>query len=170
MSGMNSEATAEHYRLQKDQVLVERSSPLLAEVIELLSAHLADMRQTSPPESVHALDPRELTADNVRFWVARVGGKVAACGALKILDDKSAELKSMRTSDVARGRGLASALLEQIVSHAKELQLDAVYLETGSHEFFAPARRLYTRHGFAECGPFADYAEDPHSIFMVRKL
>jgi putative acetyltransferase len=43
-------------------------------------------------------------------------------------------------------------------------------LETGAMPFFAPARALYARHGFVECPPFADYREDPNSVFMTRDL
>ena len=37
-------------------------------------------------------------------------------------------------------------------------------------EAFEPARRLYARFGFTYCGPFADYVEDPYSVFMTREL
>jgi putative acetyltransferase len=43
-------------------------------------------------------------------------------------------------------------------------------LETGSAEFFAPARKLYEKFGFASCGPFADYRPDPLSVFLTRAL
>ena len=45
-----------------------------------------------------------------------------------------------------------------------------VSLETGTGGFFAPAHRLYRRHGFTECGPFGDYGLDPHSTFMTLTL
>ena len=43
-------------------------------------------------------------------------------------------------------------------------------LETGSMPYFAPARALYARAGFAPCAPFGDYVEDPNSVFMTRVL
>ena len=43
-------------------------------------------------------------------------------------------------------------------------------LETGSWDYFRPARALYARHGFVECLPFADYAPDPNSVFMSLEL
>jgi putative acetyltransferase len=43
-------------------------------------------------------------------------------------------------------------------------------LETGSAEFFAPARRLYEKFGFEYCEPFADYRPDPLSVFLTRTL
>jgi putative acetyltransferase len=43
-------------------------------------------------------------------------------------------------------------------------------LETGSPAYFDAARALYARHGFVECGPFADYVLDPYSVFMTLDL
>jgi putative acetyltransferase len=43
-------------------------------------------------------------------------------------------------------------------------------LETGSYEFFLPARKLYEKFGFHYCEPFADYQSDPNSVFMTRHL
>jgi putative acetyltransferase len=57
-----------------------------------------------------------------------------------------------------------------VLDEARRRGYARVSLETGSQDFFAPARRLYTRHGFTECGPFADYASDPHSRFFTREL
>jgi len=48
--------------------------------------------------------------------------------------------------------------------------LGRLYLETGTEDYFAPARRLYARNGFTECPPFADYALDPNSVFMELRL
>jgi len=45
-----------------------------------------------------------------------------------------------------------------------------VLLETGSEDYFAPARRLYARHGFVVRGPFADYTDDPNSVYMELAL
>ena len=46
----------------------------------------------------------------------------------------------------------------------------ALDLETGSAEFFAPARRLYEKFGFEYCEPFAGYRPDPLSVFLTRTL
>ncbi|MET4096616.1 GNAT superfamily N-acetyltransferase [Arthrobacter sp. UYCu712] len=76
----------------------------------------------------------------------------------------------MRTAARARGRGVATLLLEHILEEARRCGFDQLFLETGSQEFFAPARRLYHRHGFIDCPPFAGYVLDPHSVFMTREL
>jgi putative acetyltransferase len=145
--------------------------PRRADVVALLVEHLADMRRTSPPESVHALDVDALAAPSITFWSARDDdGALLGCGALKALAADEGEVKSMRTAPAARGRGVATRVLDTILEEARRRGYRRVSLETGSQEFFAPARRLYERHGFTACGPFADYREDPHSVFLTLAL
>jgi len=140
------------------------------DVRALLEEHLSDMYATSPAESVHALDIEALRLPELTFWTARDGGTLLGCGALKELGGAEAEIKSMRTSAASRGRGVAAAVLAAILSEARRRGHKRLNLETGPQEFFAPARRLYARHGFVECGPFADYAFDPYSVFMTLDL
>jgi putative acetyltransferase len=151
-------------------VTIELDDPARADVRELLDEHLADMFATSPADSVHALDHSALSAPGITFWTAREDGLLLGCGALKQLDNSAGEIKSMRTTPAARGRGIAALLLTRILADAQERGFEQLYLETGSEEFFAPARRLYDRHGFTDCPPFADYTLDPHSVFMQRTL
>jgi putative acetyltransferase len=159
-------------------VEIELDDPARADVRALLDEHLADMFATSPADSVHALDHSALSAPGITFWTAREDGVLLGCGALKDLagsadgssDGSAGEVKSMRTTPAARGRGVAALLLTRIVAEARQRGFEALYLETGSEEFFAPARRLYGRHGFTTCPPFADYVLDPHSTFMRLPL
>ena len=133
-------------------------------VIRLLTDHLADMFATSPAESVHALDVSGLSAPGVTFWTVADGDE------LKELDPEHGELKSMRTDAAARGRGLGALLLEHVLDESARRGYRRVSLETGSQEFFRPARRLYEKYGFRECGPFADYVLDANSVFMTLEL
>ncbi len=149
------------------------------DVHQLLSEHLADMFATSPAESVHALDHSALSHPSITFWTARDDGELLGCGALKDLGTEAGtepearrlgEIKSMRTTASARGRGVATGMLEHIVAVARNRGYERLYLETGTEEYFAPARRLYARHGFTQCPPFADYTLDPSSVFMELPL
>jgi putative acetyltransferase len=149
--------------------------PAREDVRLLLDEHLADMYATSPAESVHALDHSALVSPGITFWTAREGGQLLACGALKELPAAEGgategELKSMRTTAAARGRGVAGLLLTEIVDEARRRGLSRLCLETGAEGYFAAARRLYLRHGFSECPPFADYVPDPNSVFMSLAL
>ena len=136
----------------------------------LLAEHLRAMHATSPPESVHALDLSGLRRPEVTFWSIWSGPDLAGCGALKQLDGGLAEIKSMRTADAFRRRGVAAHMLRHLIEEARRRGYRRLSLETGSMDYFEPARRLYAQFGFAECGPFGAYAEDPNSIFMTREL
>lgn len=146
------------------------------DVVGLLEAHLADMRSVSPPESVHALDLDGLRTPEITFLTARdADGALLGVGALRRLDDPAepgghGEVKSMRTAPAAVRRGVATLLLTRIVDLAREQGLGRISLETGAEPFFEPARLFYARHGFVPCGPFVGYDEDPHSVFMTRRL
>jgi putative acetyltransferase len=140
------------------------------EVLELLREHLRHMRQISPPESVHALDIDALRGPEITFWTARDGGELLGCGALKELDPRHGEIKSMRTASRHLRRGVASSLLRHVVGEARRRGYTRLSLETGSEPAFEPARRLYESFEFTYCGPFADYVEDPNSVFMTREL
>ncbi|MEG3613669.1 MULTISPECIES: GNAT family N-acetyltransferase [Isoptericola] len=150
-------------------------SPARDDVRALLDEHLTEMRATSPEESVHALAPAALTAPTITFLTARSDetGALLGCGALSELapgPGGHGEIKSMRTARSARGLGVATRLLGELLALAAERGYERVSLETGSEQFFAPARRIYTRHGFVECEPFADYVPDPNSVFMTFAL
>lgn len=139
-------------------------------VLRLLEDHLADMYATSPAESVHALDVSGLSDPRVTFWTLQEGDEVLGCVALKQLEPTHGELKSMRTRAEHRGRGFGRLLLDHVIAEAGRRGYRRLSLETGSQEFFAPARTLYARNGFEVCGPFGDYVLDPHSVFMEREL
>ncbi|MCK0115446.1 putative acetyltransferase [Isoptericola sp. CG 20/1183] len=153
---------------------ITQETPAAPDVRALLDEHLADMFATSPPESVHALDHAALLAPSVTFLTARdADGTLLGCGALSELPSPGpgatghGELKSMRTARAARGRGVATAVLDRLLGLAAERGYTRVSLETGPQDYFAAARRLYARHGFVGCGPFGSYVEDPHSVFMT---
>lgn len=139
-------------------------------VRQLLQGHLDDMYATSPPESVHALDISKLQAADIRFWGAWQGDTLLGCVALKQHSHDMAEIKSMRTAPEARGQGIGRALLQFLLKEASQSGIKQLFLETGSMEFFLPARTLYQSAGFNYCGPFADYPDDPNSVFMTKTL
>ncbi|MEZ8123911.1 GNAT family N-acetyltransferase [Vibrio splendidus] len=140
------------------------------EVIELLEEHLADMYAISPPDSVHALDIKDLKSPEITFFSAWKENQLLGCVAIKELDTQHAELKSMRTTQFARQSGVASKLLQHVLDTAAARQYQQISLETGSEDYFKPARNLYEKFGFDYCEPFADYELDPYSQFMTIEL
>lgn len=140
------------------------------EIYQLLSEHLQDMYAASPPESVHALDIKALQNPEITFWSAWENNKLMGCGAIKELSKTEAEIKSMRTANDCRRKGVAAEMLNHILTEAGLRKYKTLYLETGSVEYFLPAVSLYKRFGFEICGPFSDYVLDPYSIFMKKDL
>ena len=140
------------------------------EIAQLLREHLAEMTANSPPESVHALSLEKLRSPEITFWTIWNEHELLGCGALKELDAQHGEIKSMRTATSHRRKGAAAMLLTHILAEAERRKYKQVSLETGSVASFMPALALYECFGFTKCGPFADYREDPFSIFMTKKL
>ncbi len=140
------------------------------EIIGLLREHLHSMTLHSPPESIHALDVEALRKPEITFWSVWDGSELMGCGAIKELNPEHGEIKSMRTASAHLRKGVAAALMRHILDEAQRRSYQRLSLETGSMEAFAPAHRLYASFGFKECAPFADYVEDPYSIFMTREL
>ena len=131
---------------------------------------MADMRRWSPPGSVHALDLARLRAPQITFWTVWDGADLMGCGALKQLDARHGEIKSMRTAERHRRRGVAARMLTHIIEEARSRFYSRLSLETGSMAAFAPARELYASYGFALCPPFGDYKPDVNSVCMTMEL
>jgi putative acetyltransferase len=149
---------------------IERDDLSRPAVHALLQEHLDNMHALSPPEQVFALDLARLRVPEITFWTAWDGDTLLGCGALKELSPVHGEIKSMRTPARLRGRGAGKAILAHIVQTARDRHYTRLSLETGTHPDFGAAHALYRRFGFVDAGPFADYKEDPHSVFMDLRL
>jgi putative acetyltransferase len=143
------------------------SSP---QVQELVAEHLAGMQDHSPPGRVHALAIDALRAPTITLWSAWMDGQLCGCGALRQLSATLGEVKSMRTRQAFRGRGVGQAVLDMIVRTARQRGCSHLYLETGTGEAFAAAHALYLRNGFVRCGPFGDYTATDFNVFLVKEL
>ncbi|HET8881030.1 MAG TPA: GNAT family N-acetyltransferase [Solimonas sp.] len=141
-----------------------------SEIIQLLLEHRQSMTLHSPPESIHALDLDGLRRPEITFWSVWQEDALLGCGALKQLDATHGEIKSMRTVSAHLRKGVAARLMEHLLDEARRRAYRRLSLETGSAAAFRPAHALYARFGFSFCGPFANYIEDPYSVFMTRSL
>jgi putative acetyltransferase len=139
-------------------------------VIALLTLHVTRARTVTPPGSSHALDLSGLKQPAITFWSGWEGETLVAVGALKRMSAEDGEVKSMHTAEALRGRGHGRAMLAHIIAAARAHGLARLWLETGSFDYFAPARAMYAKAGFTECDPFGDYRPDPNSTFMTLPL
>ena len=140
------------------------------EIALLLQEHLDGMFANSPPESVHSLDLERLRLPEITFWSAWEGDALAGCGALKELDPRQGEVKSIRTRQGYLRKGIGATLLETIIRTTRVRAYERLSLETGSGPAFDAAHGFYRRHGFEECGPFGAYTDDPFSRFFTLRL
>ena len=140
------------------------------QVRELVETHQHQARIETAPGSNHALDLKGLKGPEVEFWSMWENDNLVAIGAIQRLSADHYEIKSMHTISNKRRGGIGSKMLLHIIDFARAEGAKRLSLETGSWEYFRPARTLYSKHGFVECEPFADYVLDPNSVFMTLDL
>lgn len=141
-----------------------------ARVQALLTTHLAKARAATAAGFAFALDLSGLRVPEIRFFSAWDGAVLLGVGALKRLAPDHGEVKSMHTAEAARRRGVGGAMLRHIMDVARASGMTRVSLETGTSAYFQPAVAMYLRHGFADCGPFGDYAASGENRFLSRAL
>ena len=137
------------------------------DVIALIEALDAYQKPLYPPESHYGIDIDALSQPQVIFAVARVGARAVGCGAV-VLDGPFGEIKRMFVDPAVRGSGAARGLLDLLEAQARPRGCSTLRLETGIHQH--DAIRFYERAGFKRCERFADYPDDPLSIFMAKVL
>lgn len=140
------------------------------QIVSLLALHATRARAETGRGSAHALDVDQLRSPEMSLWAAWEDRVLFGVGALKRLAADHGEVKSMYTAESARRRGVASAVLAAVTAEARQRGFVRLSLETGSWDYFQPARAFYRRHGFIECAPFADYRPDCNSVFMTLAL
>jgi putative acetyltransferase len=156
--------------LGRINVQITQESPLGADLSLLMARHTADMHADTPPESIHMMDAGQLAQASVRFFVMRDAGVPIAMGAIKEIAPQHGEIKSMHVLAEYRGQGLSKKMLDHLIDSAHSAGFTRLSLETGTQAMFAPAKKLYETAGFTQCPPFADYFEDPNSLYLTLSL
>ena len=84
-----------------------------------------------------------LFEDIQEFYVAEVDGVIVGCGALHVLWEDLAEVRTLAVDLEYRGRGIGDLLLRRLLQQARHLGVARVFCLTFEVDFFS-------RHGFAE--------------------
>jgi len=140
------------------------------EVNKLLISHFIELSSVSPVDRGHVLDITGLKNPSIKFWSLWENDQLIGCGALKFLDKEHGELKSIRVADSFRRKGNGFKVINHLINEAKELNIKKISLETGTGNFFTPARKLFDKCGFKVCEPFAHYKKDPNACYMSLLL
>ena len=136
------------------------------EVNELLVKHFIELRSVSPKGSAHVLDINGLKDPVIKFWSLWENDNLIGSGALKFLDKKHGEFKSIRVNDKFKNKGYGLKIINHLIEESKRLNIKRLSLETGAGKFFTPARKLFIRCGFKTCEPFSHYEQDVNSTYM----
>ena len=136
------------------------------EVNELLINHFIELSSVSPVDRGHVLDIPGLKNLRIKFWSLWENDELIGCGALKFLDKEHGELKSIRVADKFRRKGNGIKVINHLIDEAKKLNIKKISLETGTGNFFVPARKLFDKCGFKICEPFAHYKKDLDACYM----
>ncbi len=128
--------------------------PEVQALIAQLDQELA-ARYPEPGANHFRLDPEEVAPGRGAFLLARIDAETVGCGALRIVEPGTAELKRMFALPSARRRGVGRAILQALEEQARRLGVTRLVLETGTRQHEAIA--LYRAHGFAEIPPFGEY-------------
>ena len=136
------------------------------EVYEFLIKHFIELKSVSPEGSAHVLDISGLKDPSIKFWSLWENNSLLGSGAIKFLDKKHGEFKSIRVNDKFRRKGYGLAVINHLIEKSKKQGIKKLSLETGAGEFFTPARKLFIKCGFKVCNPFSHYKNDVNSVYM----
>ena len=140
------------------------------DVNKLLTKHFIELKSASPEGSAHVLDIPGLRTSSIKFWSLWLNDDLFGCGALKFLDKKHGEFKSIRIHDDYRNKGNGVKIVNHLIIEAKKLEIKRLSIETGAGKFFEPARKLFKKCGFEPCRPFAHYKDDVNSIYFTKQI
>jgi len=135
-------------------------------LIASLNAELSDL-YPEPGANHFQLDPREVADGRGTFLVVYRGGTPVGCGALRLLDAETAELKRMYVSPLVRRKGLGRRLLDALEAEARALGVGRLVLETGIRQSAALA--LYRATGFEPIPLFGEYCLSPETSMCLGK-
>ena len=116
------------------------------------------------------LDIPGLKVSSIKFWSLWENNKLMGCGALKFLSKDHGEFKSIRVHDNFRNKGNGIKIIKHLIYESKNLNILRISVETGSGEFFEPARKLFINCKFQPCAPFAHYKEDVNSLYFTKHI
>jgi putative acetyltransferase len=148
-------------------MLIRPLDPFDPRALELLAQSDAFHAALYPAASNHLVDPALLREPAVHFLGVFDGEALLGCGAFRRCG-AYAEVKRVFVPDAHRGRGVARALMDALEARMRAEGLALARLETGIYQPAALA--LYERRGYRQCPPFGDYAPDPLSLFLEKRL
>ena len=142
------------------------TSPAAHVLITALNAELSGA-YPEPGATHFGLDPADIAPERGAFLVAYLDGEAVGCGAMRLLDATTGELKRMYVTPAFRGNGVGRRLVEELEAEARRIGAERLVLETGARQ--AAALLLYERCGFTSIPLYGEYLRSPESSICLGK-
>ena len=148
-------------------LIIVPDDPIGETARKLIQDHCAElsMRYGVPPSP---FSPSEAAMERTIFLVARLGGQSVGCGAIRRIDDATAEVKRMYVAPPGRRKGIARSILVELERHAIDFRYRVMRLETGVLQ--PEAQRLYESCGYRPIAAFGHYLGNPNSVCYEKTL
>lgn len=157
------DASATQIAIRRDTL----TSPVAAKLIHTLNAELS-ARYPEEGANHFSLDPQEVEPGQGAFLIAYVRSEAVGCGAVRLIDGSTAEIKRMYVEPHARRLGLGRRMLAALEAEARRLGATRLVLETGDR--YPDALNLYLEAGFVRVAAFGEYVASPLSVCMAKVL
>ena len=150
-------------------VNIRRSTLGSADGSRLIAALNAELTAMFPEAGANhfSISEAQVAPGDGMFVVAYLDDLAVGCGAVRRIDDGTAELKRMYVDPSVRGRGIGRALVEALESEARQLRVTRVVLETGTR--LARAIRLYESMGYKRIPLYGEYLSSPDTSMCFGK-
>jgi putative acetyltransferase len=141
-----------------------------AAATSLIAALNAELSKQYPEEGAthFRLDPHEVGEGNGAFLIAYANENAIGCGAIRKLENETAEIKRMYIVPEARRMGIGRKILQALEAEGRRLGAGRLLLETGERQI--DAMGLYIQAGFFRIPPFGEYVGSPLSVCMAKEL
>jgi GNAT superfamily N-acetyltransferase len=150
-------------------VLIERENlagPVSQELIGRLNLELTGA-YPEPGANHFGLDADDVAPGRGAFLVAYQDERPVGCGAVRLIDSVTAELKRMYVEPASRRVGIGRRLVDSLEAEARALGATRVVLETGTRQ--AAALALYARCGFLPIPLYGEYCLSPETSICLGK-
>jgi putative acetyltransferase len=151
------------------QVVIARTELTAEASRKLIDALNAELSGAYPePGATHfGLAPEEVSGRRGAFLVVYADGLPVGCGAVRLVDAETGELKRMYMAPTVRGQGLGRKLVAALESEARGLGARTLILETGIRQVAAIA--LYRKCGFESIPLYGEYLASPDTSLCLGK-
>ncbi len=149
------------------QFVIEEDSPLSNTAVLLMEELSAALRDITDDDGKASFDPQDVCSPRSVFAVIKNDEGVAlGCGALRPIDEDTAELKRMYSR--YRGLGIGSSLLGWLEDYARKMHYKQIWLET--RRVNKAAVSFYISKGYVEITSYGKYIERPEAVCFEKRL